>query len=104
VSRTALQAATVLAALGAVLMLLGLLGTTANLIGLGLIVVVTVLTAPLARGGGNGWWTLLFTGAVLAGVGALLALATDAVGGLVTLIGGVVVLIAAAFGFPSASR
>lgn len=103
-SRTALQAATLLAAVGAVLMLLGVLGTTANLIGLGLVAVMTILTAPIARGGGNGWWTLMFAGVVLAGVGALLAIATDAVGGLVTLVGGVLVLVAAAFGFPSSSR
>ena len=34
-------------------------------------------------------------------LGALLSLATDSVGGLVALIGGIVVLIAAAFGFPT---
>jgi hypothetical protein len=100
-SRTALQAATALAGAGAVLMLLGVLGTTANLIGLAVVVLMTVVTAPLARGADNGWWTLMFAGAVLAGAGALLALATESVGGLVTLIGGVAVLAAAAFGFPS---
>jgi len=96
-----LQGATIAAGVGSVLMLLGVLGTTVNLIGLGLILLAVVLTAPAARADGSGWWSLLATGAVLSAVGALLSIATDAVGGLVTLIGGVIVLAAAAFGFPS---
>jgi hypothetical protein len=96
-----IQGATIAAAIGAVLMLLGVLGTTVNLIGLGLILLATVLTAPAARDDGSGWWSLLGAGATLSAVGALLSIATDAVGGLVTLIGGVMVLAAAAFGFPT---
>jgi hypothetical protein len=96
-----IQGALIAAGGGAVLMLLGVLGTTANLIGLALVLLGTVLTAPAARGDGNRWWSLLAAGAALAAVGALLSLATDAVGGLVTLIGGVMVLAASAFGFPS---
>ncbi len=96
-----IQGATIAAGVGAVLMLLGVLGTTVNLIGLALVLLATVLTAPAARGEGNGWWSLLAAGATLSAVGALLSLATDAVGGLVTLIGGVMVLAAAAFGFPA---
>jgi hypothetical protein len=40
------------------------------------------------------------SGAALAVIGALLSLATDSVGGLIALIGGVAVLAGAAFGFP----
>jgi len=95
-----IQGALVAAGIGAVLMLLGVLGTTVNLIGLALILLATILTAPAARGEGNGWWSLLAAGATLSAVGALLSLATDAVGGLVTLIGGAMALAASTFGFP----
>ena len=95
-----IQGALIVAAAGAVLMLVGVLGTTANLIGLAALALGTVLTAPAGRGPGNGWWSLMASGAALAVIGALLSLATDSVGGLIALIGGVAVLAGAAFGFP----
>jgi hypothetical protein len=95
-----IQGALTLAAAGAVLILLGILGTSANLIGLAAILLGTVLSAPAGRAPGNGWWSLLAAGAALSVLGALLALASDSVGGLVALIGGVAVLAGSAFGFP----
>ena len=97
------QFALLLAGAGAVAILLGVLGTGADVAGLAAIVVGTVLTAPAGRREGNGWWSLLAAGTVLSVLGALLALATDSVGGLVALIGGIVVITGAAFGFPSRS-
>lgn len=88
---------------GAVVILLGILGTAADVAGLAAIVLGTVLTAPAGRRPGNGWWSLLAVGAILSVLGALLALATDSVGGLVALLGGIVVVTGAAFGFPSRS-
>ncbi len=98
-----IQFALLLAAAGAVVILLGVLGTGADVAGLAAIVVGTVLTAPAGRREGNGWWSLLAAGSVLSVLGALLSLATDSVGGLVALIGGIVVITGAAFGFPSRS-
>ena len=98
-----IQFALLLAAAGAVVILLGVLGTGADVAGLAAIVVGTVLTAPAGRREGNGWWSLLAAGTVLSVLGALLALATDSVGGLIALIGGIVVITGAAFGFPSRS-
>ena len=49
-----IQGALIIAAAGAVLMLVGVLGATANLIGLAALLLGTVLTAPEARGPGNG--------------------------------------------------
>jgi hypothetical protein len=103
VSTKLIQFALVLAGAGAVVILLGVLGTGADIAGLAAIVVGTVLTAPAARREGNGWWSLLAVGMVLSVLGALLALATDSVGGLVALLGGIVVITGAAFGFPSRS-
>ena len=97
------QFALLLAGAGAVAILLGVLGTGADVAGLAAIVVGTVLTAPAGRREGNGWWSLLAAGSVLSVLGALLSLATDSVGGLVALIGGIVVITGAAFGFPSRS-
>ncbi len=90
----------ILAAVGAVMILLGVLGTTADLVGLVAVLLGTVLTAPAGRAPGNGWWSLLASGTALSLLGALLSLASDGVGGLVALIGGVAVLAGAAFGFP----
>ncbi len=98
-----IQLALLLAGAGAVVVLLGVLGTGADMVGLAAIVVGTVLTAPAGRREGNGWWSLLAAGMVLSVLGALLALATDSVGGLVALVGGIVVVTGAAFGFPSRS-
>ena len=95
------QGALLLAGAGAVVVLLGVLGTAADIIGLGAIVLGTILTAPIGRREGNGWWSLLAAGALLSVLGALLALATDSVGGLIALLGGIVVITGAAFGFPT---
>jgi drug/metabolite transporter superfamily protein YnfA len=103
VSTRLIQFALLLAGTGAVAILLGVLGTAADVAGLAAIVVGTILTAPAGRREGNGWWTLLAAGTILSVCGALLALATDSVGGLIALIGGIVVVTGAAFGFPSRS-
>jgi hypothetical protein len=100
VSTRLVQAALAIAGAGAVAILLGVLGTTADVAGLIAIVLGTVLAAPAGRRPGNGWWSLLAVGATLSVLGALLALASDSVGGLVALIGGILVLTGAAFGFP----
>jgi hypothetical protein len=103
VSTRLVQASVLLAGAGAVVVLLGVLGTAADLAGLGAIILGTILTAPAGRRDGNGWWSLLAAGALLSLLGAMLALVTDSVGGLVALLGGIVVITGAAFGFPPAA-
>jgi hypothetical protein len=103
VSVRLVQAALLVAGAGALVILLGILGTAADLIALGAIVLAMVLTAPAGRGAGGGWWSLLAAGAVASVLGALLALVSEPVGGLVALLGGVAVLAAVAFGFPTRS-
>ena len=102
-SRKLIQIALLIAGAGAVVILLGVLGTAADVIGLGAIVLGTVLTAPAGRREGNGWWSMLAVGMILSVLGALLSLAADSVGGLVALIGGIVVITGSAFGFPTRS-
>ena len=99
------QGALVLAAGGAIVILLGLLGEAASIAGLVAIIAGTVLAArPAGRGPRGGWWTLLAAGAVLSMAGALLSIATASIGGLLALIGGIAVVAGAAMGYPQQER
>jgi len=83
--------------------LLQLFGTIAGVIGLVAILAGTVLSAPYAperAEPGRGWWTMLAIGAVISVVGAPLSLLAETAGGLVAVLGGVLVAIAVALGFP----
>ncbi|HET6830329.1 MAG TPA: hypothetical protein VFH44_03165 [Solirubrobacterales bacterium] len=95
------QAALLLAGAAAVIILLGRFDTAVDIVALGAIVVALIATAPAGRAAGGGWWSLLAAGTLLSVLGALLALVTEPVGGLVALLGGIAVLTAVAFGFPA---
>jgi hypothetical protein len=106
-SHRPLQVALLLAAAGALLILLRLFGTVASVIGLVAILAGTVLSAPYApdrTAPGRGWWTMLATGAVISIVAAPLTLLAETAGGLLAVLGGVLVAIAVALGFPLAER
>lgn len=98
------QGALLLAAAGAIVILLGLLGETAAVAGVVAVIVGTVLAAPAGRGPRGGWWSLMAAGAVLSLAGALLSIAAAGAGGLLALIGGVAVVAGAAMGFPLGER
>ena len=92
-----LRGVLVLAAAGAVLVLLAFLGTIPELAGVALILVATMLTA----GENAGWRRILVLGAVIAAVGVPLSLLLETIGGLLAGIGGALVIVAVAFGWPS---
>jgi hypothetical protein len=94
------QFSLIIAGVGAVLILLGILGTAASLIGLAAVLIGTALSASAGRSGEDNWWSLLAIGATLSVIGALLSIASQSIGGLVALIGCVAVLAGAAFGYP----
>ena len=87
----------VLAAAGAVLVLLSFLATIPKLAGVGLVVVATLLTA----GEDAGWRRILVLGAVITAVGVPLSLVLETIGGLLAGIGGALVIVAVAFGWPT---
>lgn len=95
-----LQAALLLAAAGAIVLLVDLFGTVGLLVGLGAIVLGTVLAAPAARGESAGWWNALAAGALLCGAGAALGQLSEIAGGLLTVLGSVAVLASAALTMP----
>jgi hypothetical protein len=101
--KTQLQALLGIAAIGAGLAIIQLLGTAGGLAGLALMVFATILTAPSAPRPGSetvNWWALLAGGTALALVGVPLELALEAVGGLLTAAGGGLVIVGVAFGWP----
>jgi hypothetical protein len=102
-SDRSLQIMLLVIAAGAIIILLGVFGTIAGIVGLVLVVGGAVMAAPYAPPPGEpgrGWWTMLAAGAGLSVLGALVALATDTLGGLLAAVGGVLVVIAVALGYP----
>jgi hypothetical protein len=98
-----LQAVLGIGAIGAAVALVNLLGTTGGLIGVGLMAFTTVVSAPAApRPGDSGvnWWALIAGGTALALAGVLLAIPVEVAGGLLTAIGGGMVIVGVAFGMP----
>ena len=96
------RAILLVAGLGAVMALIGVGGLAVELVGLALMVVGTLLSAPAAPRSGAGdvnWWALLALGTLLAAIGIPLALASELVGGLLTAVGGVLVVVGAALGY-----
>lgn len=103
-TKTQLQALLSIAAIGAALALVQLLGVAGELAGVGLLLVCTILTAPAAPEPGSGgvnWWALLAGGTALALVGVPLGLVLEAPGGLLTAIGGGMAIVGVVFGMPT---
>ena len=101
--KTQLQALLVIGGIGAALALIGLLGLAGGLVGVGLMIFCTILTAPAAPepdAGGINWWALIAGGTALVLVGVPLGLLLEGVGGVLTAIGGGMALVGVAFGLP----
>ena len=98
-----LRAYLLIAGAGAVLALINLGGALVAAIGVGLMLIGLILSAPAApRSGGDetNWWGLLGAGVALALIGVPLELAWELGGGLLTAVGGALGVIGAALGFP----
>jgi hypothetical protein len=102
-----LQISLLVAAVGAVVILLRLFGDVASFAGVFAIIAGTVLAAPYAPPAGapgRGWWTMLAAGAAITTIAAAVSFAAETAGGLGALVGCVLVVIAVALGFPASSR
>jgi hypothetical protein len=103
----ALQLSLLLAAAGALVILLRLFGDVASFAGLAAIIAGTVLSAPYAPppdAPGRGWWTMLASGAAITLIAEGLTLVADTAGGLLAVLGCVLVATAVALGFPLRER
>jgi hypothetical protein len=98
-----LRVALIVAVIGAVLILLGFIGTGAEAAGAGAILLAALLTAgPYSQGSPGAvvnWWRLLAAGAILALVGVPLSLALETIGGLIAGAGAALAIVGAAFGW-----
>ncbi len=85
------------------MILLGFFGTGATVAGLIAIVIGTVLAAPHAPQSaepGRSWWAMLAVGAALSLLAALVSLGAETVGGLLTVLGGILVALGVGLGWP----
>jgi hypothetical protein len=95
-----LRALLLVAGAGALVILIGFFGTIGAVIGLVMIAVPTVLSA--ASSSDEGWWRLLAVGAGLSILAPLVAQVAETLGGLIGVLAGILVLVAATFGYPYA--
>lgn len=100
-SQSALRTALVFAALAAVVILAGLFSDAVRYGCLGVIVLVTLVTAGERRRLGGGWWNILGAGAAISAIGAGVSEVSETIGGLVAVVGGALVVIGAVVGFPA---
>lgn len=101
--KTQLQAILVIGGIGAALALIQLLGTAGAVVGVTLLILCTILTAPAAPepgAGGLNWWALIAGGTLLAVIGVPLGLALEGPGSVLTAIGGGLAMVGVAFGYP----
>jgi hypothetical protein len=101
--KTQLQAMLVIGGIGAALSLIQLLGLAGGIVGVVLLGLCTVLTAPAAPepdAGGLNWWALIAGGTALALIGVPLGLALEGPGGVLTAVGGGLAMVGVAFGYP----
>jgi hypothetical protein len=98
-SDAALRVTLVVAAISALIVLLGLFGDVVRIACLVLMAAAVLLTAsPRVNHGGN-WWRMLAAGAAASILGAIIAQPASTLGGWIALLGGLAVIVAAAVGF-----
>jgi hypothetical protein len=98
-SDAALRVTLFVAAISALIVLLGLFGGAVRIVCLVLIAAAALLTAPPRVNRGGGWWRILAAGAVASIAGAIIAQPAAGLGGWIALLGGLAVIVAAAVGF-----
>lgn len=100
-SDAALRVALVVRAIGALIVVLGIFGTGFRIACLVVVALAALFALPLRSSDGGGWWWILAGGAVASIAGAIIALPAATLGGVIALLGGLAVIVAAAIGFPA---
>jgi hypothetical protein len=95
-----LQVGLLVAAVAALIVMLGLFSVAFRVGCLVVMAGVVVISAPARAQRGGGWWVLLAGGVVASIAGAVIAQGAQTIGGLIAVIGGVLVVIAATIGLP----
>jgi hypothetical protein len=98
-SETALRITLAVAAISALIVVLGLFGDVVRVLCLVLIAAAALLTASPRVNRGGSWWWILVGGAVASIAGAIIAQPASSVGGWIALLGGLAVIVGAAVGF-----
>jgi hypothetical protein len=103
-SERTLRLGLALAGVGALLVLVNLLGLPGRLAGLAAIVAGVVISAPHSEGTvgpARRWWAVLAAGAMVTLTGIVVSFAVESLGGLLTVAGGILVAVAVALSFPA---
>ncbi len=95
-----LRAALILAALAAAVIMLDLFSTAARWGCVAVIAAVAAFTLPERRRVGSGWWEIFAVGLGVTVLAGLLSGAAETLGGILALVGGALIIVAAAIGFP----
>ena len=90
-----------MAAISALIVVLGLFPAPVRVVCLILIAAASVVAAPSRSARGGGWWWILAAGAVASIAGAIVAQPAATLGGVVALLGGLAVIVGGAIGFPT---
>ena len=96
----ALRAALLVAIAAAAVILLDLFSSGVRWGCVAVLAAIAVLTSPERRRAGGGWWDIFVAGVGVSILAGLLAGAAATVGGILALVGGGLVIVASAIGFP----
>jgi hypothetical protein len=99
ISETALRVTLVVAAISALVVLLGVFGDAVRVVCLVLVAAAALVAAPVHAKRGGGWWWMLAGGAAASIAGAIIAQPASTLGGWIALLGGLAVIVGAAVGF-----
>ena len=99
ISETALRVTLVVAAISALIVVLGVFEGAVRVICLVLVAAAALIASPVRAKRGGGWWWILAVGAGASIAGAIIAQPAASLGGWIALLGGLAVIVAAAVGF-----
>jgi hypothetical protein len=99
ISETALRVTLVVAAISALVVVLGVFGSAVRIVCLVLMAGAALLTASPRVNRGDVWWRILAGGAGASIAGAIIAQPAATLGGWIALLGGLAVIVAAAVGY-----